>query len=152
LEILEAEINDLPDILALQKLSYQSEARLVDDFSIPPLMQTLTGIEDDYKSGVILKVVEENRIIGSVRAAKNGDTVYISKLIVHPDFQNRGIGTKLLLSVENWLPSVRYELFTSNLSVKILSIYQKNGYSEFNRKKFSDKFDFVYLYKQGCTV
>lgn len=32
---------DAAAILALQKLAYQSEARLYNDFSIPPLLQTL---------------------------------------------------------------------------------------------------------------
>jgi len=143
------DIRDLPDILSLQKIAYQSEAKLVGDFSIPPLTQTLEGIEDDYKSGFILKAVEQNSIIGSVRGKTSGNTVYIGRLIVHPDFQNKGIGTKLLLSVEDYYPLMRYELFTSNLSTKNLMIYQKNGYIEFKREKFSDKFDFIYLCKQG---
>lgn len=149
MDILKAEPGNLPDILLLQKLAYQSEARLVGDFSIPPLTQTLESIEDDYKSGIILKAADKSNIIGSVRGRRNGDTVYIGRLIVHPDFQNKGIGTKLLLSIESQFPLMRYELFTSNFSKKNLAIYSRNGYIEFKRESFSDKFDFVYLYKQG---
>lgn len=149
LDILKADICDLPDILSLQKLAYQSEARLVGDFSIPPLTQTLEEIGNDYKTGIILKAVEGNNLTGSVRCRKAGNTVHIGRLIVHPDFQNRGIGTNLLLSIKSFFPSMRYELFTSNLSTKNLTIYQKNGYIQFKREKFSDKFDFIYLYKQG---
>ncbi|MDR0272839.1 MAG: GNAT family N-acetyltransferase [Clostridiales bacterium] len=149
MEILKAEIEDLPQILSLQKLAYQSEAILVNDFSIPPLTQTLESIENDYKSGIILKAADENIIIGSVRGKKIGDTAYFGKLIVNPDFQNRGIGTKLLLAVEKYFPKMRYGIFTSNLSEKNLAIYQKNGYIEFKREKYSDNFDFVFLYKPG---
>ena len=44
--IVQAEEADLEAILELQRLAYQGEARLLNDFSIPPLMQTLEEIED----------------------------------------------------------------------------------------------------------
>ena len=53
MEIREAEIHDLPSILALQKLAYQSEAELVGDYSIPPLTQTIEGITDDFNNGTM---------------------------------------------------------------------------------------------------
>lgn len=36
---------DAAAILALQKLAYQSEARLYDDYSLPPLTQTLPEMQ-----------------------------------------------------------------------------------------------------------
>jgi hypothetical protein len=45
----------LREILALQKLAYQSEAELYDDHSIPPLTQTIEGIEGDFRSHLFLK-------------------------------------------------------------------------------------------------
>lgn len=39
--IVQAEEADLEAILELQRLAYQGEARLLNDFSIPPLMQRL---------------------------------------------------------------------------------------------------------------
>jgi hypothetical protein len=43
--ITKAEKSDLQQILDLQYLAYQSEARLLDDFTIPPLKQTLAEVE-----------------------------------------------------------------------------------------------------------
>jgi hypothetical protein len=37
----EATVSDAEEILALQKLAYQSEAEIYNDFGIPPLVQTL---------------------------------------------------------------------------------------------------------------
>ena len=39
--ITKALYSDLEEILALQKLAYQSEAELYDDYTIPPLTQSL---------------------------------------------------------------------------------------------------------------
>ena len=154
MNILKAEIKDLRAVLSLQKLAYQSEAQLVNDFSIPPLTQTLEGITEDFNNGVILKAVEQfntDTVIGSVRGrfSENTLTLYIGRLIVDPSFQNRGIGTALLSSIEELYPHVRYELFTSDRSSKNLSLYIKNGYKEFKREPLNEHVDFIFLEKYG---
>ena len=83
---------DLPEILTLQKLAYQSEAELYHDFSIPPLTQTREEIEEEFRQKVFLKAVSGGKIVGSVRAEAQGETCYIGRLIVLPEYQNRGIG------------------------------------------------------------
>ena len=143
-----ASIEDAEDILALQKLAYLSEAEILDDFTIPPLHQTIDEIQSEFDHQVFLKVEHENRIIGSVRCFLEKGTCYVGKLIVHPDYQNRGIGTQLLLAAENQFPNARrYELFTSQKSEKNLHIYQKNGYEIFEKKVISDKVTLVFLEK-----
>ncbi|WP_413774194.1 GNAT family N-acetyltransferase [Entomomonas sp. E2T0] len=72
----------------------------------------------------------------------------MGKLIVHPNQQNQGLGTLLLLTIEKYYPQLRYELFTSTKSKKNLALYLKNGYKEFKRQKISDNLDFVFLEKQ----
>ena len=56
--IVQAEEADLEAILELQRLAYQSEARLLNDFSIPPLMQTLEEMKEELRNGVFLKAVD----------------------------------------------------------------------------------------------
>ena len=100
-----AEKEDLEEILKLQYLAYQSEARLFDNMDIPPLKQTIEEIYEEFQKGVILKVVDDGGvIIGSVRAYRDGRTVYIGKLIVHPSKQGQGIGTQLLFEMEKQYP------------------------------------------------
>ncbi len=40
-----ANISDLEEILKLQKLAYKSEAEIYNDYSIPPLLQTIDEIK-----------------------------------------------------------------------------------------------------------
>lgn len=139
---------DLLDILELQKLAYQSEAEIYNDYSIPPLTQTLDEIKEDFTFQVFLKAVIKNKIIGSVRAYKEEDTLYIGRLIVHPDFQNQGIGTKLLKEIEAKFNDVkRFELFTGYKSKKNLNLYRKFGYSIFKSEKISENLTLDYLEK-----
>lgn len=84
--IVKAEYNDLQEILNLQYLAYQSEAELFGSRDTPPLKQALDEVIDEYNNGIILKMVDNNgNIIGSVRAKEQNGTVYIGKLMVHPD-------------------------------------------------------------------
>ncbi|UYZ83420.1 hypothetical protein MTZ49_12555 [Entomomonas sp. E2T0] len=53
-----ATITDLPAILELQKLAYQSEAKLLNNFNIPPLKQTLINVEEEFKKGIILPIIK----------------------------------------------------------------------------------------------
>lgn len=113
----------LEAILSLQKLAYRSEAEIYDDFTIPPLTQTLEGIKKDFERQIFLKAVTDGRIIGSVRAFVKEGTCYVGRLIVHPDFQNQGIGTQLMAESRRilkrlrglrFLPAIRAsEIFTS---------------------------------------
>ena len=149
--IKKARIEDLQEILNLQYLAYQSEAKLFNDYNIPPLKQTFSDMLADYQKGVILKALEEsNKIIGSVRGYLCNGTVHIGKLFVHPEKQGQGIGSKLLMAIEDEFPNQRYELFTSTRSKKNIELYQKLGYTIFNEKRISKELVFVYLEKSIC--
>ncbi len=146
--IIKADKGDLSEILDLQYLAYQSEARLFDDEDIPPLKQTLVDVENEYQRGIVLKVLDEDgAIIGSVRAFCDNGTVYIGKLMVHPSKQGQGLGTKLLLEIEKQYPKQRYELFTSTRSEKNIALYQKLGYKIFDAKQVTEELRFVYMEK-----
>lgn len=146
--ITKAEYDDLREILELQYLAYQSEADLFGSRDIPPLRQTLDDVIDEFNNGLILKMVVDDKIIGSVRAVEKGDTVYIGKLMVHPDFRRKGFGTKLLSEIESRFPDKRYELFTSTKSTDNIRLYQRSGYTVFDSRVFNDEITFVYLEKR----
>ena len=145
--ILKANENDLKDILQLQYLAYQSEADLFGSSDIPPLKQTLDEVIDEWSSGTILKMTDNNTIIGSVRAKESEGTVYIGKLMVHPNHRHKGYGSMLLSEIEKCFPDKRYELFTSTRSLDNIRLYQKLGYTIFARKVVNDELEFVYMEK-----
>ncbi|MCL2282609.1 MAG: GNAT family N-acetyltransferase [Fibromonadales bacterium] len=146
-EIAKATYEDLPEILLLQKLAFQSEAQLWHDCSIKPMTQTLQEIEDEFARGVVFKLMDKQKIVGSIRACEENGRVYIAKLIVHPDYRNVGFGASLLAAVEEFYKGRKFELHTSCRSEKNLYLYRKNGYKEFKREKVSDVFEFVFLEK-----
>ncbi len=143
-----ANISDAKEILSLQKLAYKSEAKLHDDFQIPPLIETLDELKDKFQTHVFLKATDEGKIIGSVRVLQKENTGYVGRLMVHPDFQNRGIATKLLLEIEKCFSCVRFELFTGNKSLKTIRLYEKLGYVRFKEETPVDNVTLVFLEKK----
>jgi ribosomal protein S18 acetylase RimI-like enzyme len=149
MEVEKATISDAEEILSLQKLAYQSEAEIYNDFNIPPLVQTLEEIKKDFGIQFLLKAVMDEKIIASVRAHTKEGTCYIGRLIVHPDFQNRGIGTKLMYEIEKIFSTCqRFELFTGARSERNLYLYQKLGYKIFKTAKITGQTTIVYLEKK----
>ena len=148
MEICKADFEELNKILELQYLAYKSEAALFGTNDIPPLKQTMEEVIQEYRNGIILKMIsEDNDIIGSVRAREDNGTAYIGKLMVHPDYRCCGCGTKLLTEIEKFYPGKRYELFTSTRSEANIRLYQRNGYTIFDRKPVNDDLVFVYMEK-----
>ncbi len=143
-----ATIEDAAAIFDLQRLAYQAEAAIYDDFSIPPLVETLDQLRNHFCSRCFLKATEDGRIVGSIRAFQKDATCYVERLIVDPEHRNRGIGTALLRQIEAAYPAVaRFELFTGHKSVNNLRLYEQLGYRPFRRHPVNDKLTMVYLEK-----
>ena len=146
--ITHASIDDSAEILDLQKLAYQSEAALYDDFSLPPLTETIEDWESHFTSRVVLKAVDQGRIIGSVRAYQDGKTCHIGRLIVHPNDQRQGIGTQLMNQIEASFPAAEhFELFTGHRSAIALHLYERLGYKVFKQEPVHDRLILVFLEK-----
>lgn len=141
---------ELSFILDLQRICYQSEAVLYDDYTIQPLTQTLTELADDFDSGTIyLTGYIYEKLIASVRGNSRDGTGYIRKLIVDPEYQNKGYGKLMMNAIENDLKDVeRFELFTGNKSEKNIVLYKKLGYEIFDTQKLTDKLSLIHLQKQ----
>ena len=144
-----ASIGDAGEILALQKLAYLDEAGIYGDYTIPPLTQTLEEMRADFQNQVVLKCSVSGEIVGSVRGYERDGTCFVGKLIVHPDFQNQGLGTRLLTEIEEaFSQAERFELFTGDRSEKNLHLYRKLGYEILRNKELTEKVTLVFLEKR----
>lgn len=139
---------DLPEILVLQYLAYQSEALIAGNPDIPPLKQTLPNLREEFQGGSLLKAIDPaGRILGSVRYFQCDNTVFIGKLMVLPVYQGHGLGTHLLLMVEQNCPGKRLELFTGKNSIRNIALYEKCGFCKFKEQIINENLTLVYLEK-----
>jgi len=146
--ILRASADDADAILQLQKLAYRSEARLYDDWTLPPLTQTLQSLRDEFAASVVLKAMAEDQLVGSVRARETQGLCQIARLIVAPALQGRGVGTLLMRHIESEFPQARgFELFTGSRSEGNLRLYERLGFRRCREQVLSPAVTLVFLEK-----
>jgi len=138
---------DAEEILILQKLAYRSEAELYRNYGIEPLVQTIEQLKLQFQNHTVLKAVSDGSIVGSVRAYAYDGTCFIGKLIVHPGYQGRGIGTTLMNAIETIRPAGRYELFTGSKSETNIRLYHRLGYRIFKYEIVEPDWGLVFLEK-----
>lgn len=149
IEIRAANIDDAGELLTLQRAAFLVEAQLYGTTDIEPLNQTLDELEAELGDVVCLAALNGARIVGSVRMAARGPVAEIARLMVAPDWQGQGVGTRLMSTVERWAPDdiQRFELVTGHKSTANIALYNRLGYSVFRRHRANDLITFVHMTK-----
>jgi ribosomal protein S18 acetylase RimI-like enzyme len=151
--IVDAAPEDAEAILALQKLAYASEARRYDDWTIPPLVETLDSVREQIAQHIVLKATVDGRLAGSVRGVVTDGVCEVCRLSVDPELQRRGIGAALLTAIERRFPVVEaFELFTGHRSAGNLRLYDRHGYRVSRTKVLSPDVSLVFLRKANAPV
>jgi GNAT superfamily N-acetyltransferase len=139
---------DAGEVLTMQRAAYVTEAQLYGDPFLPPLTQTLADIAADLEgSGIGIR--DDGRLVGAVRWVVSDGVAHVGRLMVVPDRQGQGLGTRLLRAVEAHAEAASYELFTGHLSVDNIRLYEREGYEIVRRTTLRDGVDLVHLRKGG---
>ena len=88
-------------------------------------------LEEAYTNSLcVLGAYDDDRLIGIIRAVGDGRTiVFVQDIIVLPEYQRKGIGTKLLKAVMDKYHDVyQMELLTDN-TVKTKAFYRSVGFT-----------------------
>lgn len=129
---------DLDDILNLQKRAFMEVAKLMDNYNLTPLLQTIEELQKEYEQYIILKYLSnDNKIIGSVRGFLDKENkCQIRKLVVDPDFQNKKVGRALMYEIEKYFPTCeKFVLFTGEETPNTMYLYTKIGYHIIGRQE-----------------
>jgi ribosomal protein S18 acetylase RimI-like enzyme len=109
----------------------------------------LEQITAEFENTVFLKAVVNGKIIGSIRGRCEGDVAYISRVVVHPYFQGKGLAKRLISQIEHELGNVRlFEAFTGHQSTQNINLYGKLGYRQVRTEPFTSTVNWVYLQKE----
>jgi len=149
MEIRQAHVEDAAAILALQKLAYQNTALLYGTPAISPMTQTLDSLAADFERTLFLKMTTpQQQLIGSVRGFQVGSTVFVERLIVAPEYRQRGIGTALVQRIEaQFADAQRFELYAGERNEIAVRLCQKVGYRELKRERMSHQRIFIFMEK-----
>ncbi len=96
---------------------------------------------------LFLVVNKDGKLIGTVLATQDGRKGWINRLAVHPEWQRRGIATKLLKEAENHLHGLGIEIVTcliEDYNRSSMEFFQHAGYIKhedvtyFSKRKHAD--------------
>ena len=88
-------------------------------------------LEEAYANSLcVLGAFDDDRLIGIIRAVGDGQTiVFVQDIIVLPEYQRKGVGTKLLKAVvEKYKDVYQMELLTDNTE-KTKAFYRSVGFT-----------------------
>ncbi|MDA1359376.1 GNAT family N-acetyltransferase [Glycomyces luteolus] len=144
-----AEPADAGEILTLSRAAYVSEAQLNGDPFIPPLTETVEEVAAQIDAVHVLKAVWNGRIVGAGRARQEGDVLHLGRIVVAPDLQGRGIGSRLIAALEGLAAhgTAHLALFTGAKSESNLRLYRRLGYTESHRAPGGPGVELVHLRK-----
>lgn len=128
IQVIDIHDPDLLDrIITLQRVSYLIEAKMIDFYEIPPLVETREELMncgecffgyfiDDDLAGFLSYMVEDH-------------ILDICRVAVHPDYFRKGIADSLLKQVLT-LPGIQKSIVsTGKKNLPALQLYQKNGFT-----------------------
>ncbi|SHN82794.1 Acetyltransferase (GNAT) family protein [Geodermatophilus obscurus] len=146
------EIGPLPpgaagELLTLQRAAYVPEAQLYDDVRLPALVQTLDELADELTRSDCLAALAGSRLVGAVRTCERDGVLHVGRLVVVPDLQGQGIGTRLLLAAER-TPLAQATLFTGARSTANLRLYRRHGYVDAHRETVRPGLELVHMFKE----
>lgn len=114
-------------ILQVQIPAYKVEAIYLNSTAIPRLYDTVNDIQscDETFYGYF----SENKLVGFISYMQEEQRIDIHRLVVSPDFFQKGIATKLLLYIFNMFPSsMTYIVQTGKANTPAITLYKKHGF------------------------
>ena len=110
------------------KLGWTTEANLLQDKRVTAdeLYETINN-----KENTILKFIKNDTIIGCVLLTDKGNKLYLGMLTVSPEFQNSGIGKKLLQKAEEHALSLNLpKIVMTVISIReeLIAWYNRHGF------------------------
>lgn len=148
-----ATIEDLPEILNLQLLAFQPVAETLDWYDAPNLHETLAQARKVFLNYTTLKLMtDEGYLIGSVRGKVENGSLYIGRLMVLPEFQGKGFGSRLIQQIEACLPHNRAWLNTCEQLRGNVRLYKRLGFIPFGHERINDHLTRVFMEKNTGTV
>ena len=91
-------------------------------------------MEEEYANPLLtsyyhIAAYEDNKLIGYVDSVSNGVTdAYIQDLMVHPDYQGRGVGTNLMKKIIEHLKEKHIYMVSVVFEENLKSFYERLGF------------------------
>lgn len=146
-----SQIEDLDELLYIQKLSFKEDLEKYKDYETNPACETYEKLLDNIKKFHHFTILENDEIIGAMDIRGNDDRMHIDKIFISPNIQNSGIGTKSMNYLESIFPDVKlWTLYTPHLSFRNHHFYEKFNYKKIKEVQINSNL-ILFKYEKRCN-
>jgi 8-oxo-dGTP pyrophosphatase MutT (NUDIX family)/GNAT superfamily N-acetyltransferase len=116
------------EVLQLQRASYKIEAEFIGTDEIPPLKESFEQLQNCGET--FIGCFLHNRLEGAVSYKREGDTIDIHRVMVHPEFFRKGIAARLITYIETSLEKDALNIIVSTGAANLpaVRLYEKLGF------------------------
>ena len=133
-------LEDIEDLLMIQKASFQDDLKKYQDFETNPACETSEKLEENIQKYHHFTILEENTIIGAIDVRGNKERMHIDKVFITPSKQNKGTGTMAIQFLEKQFSDVKlWTLYTPYLSFRNHYFYEKFGYKKTKEVQLTER-------------
>ena len=142
-----AELKHIEKIVSISKAAFESDINVgASESDAPPDYDSIPWHIQMKNEGHLLQAVIDGEIAGGaiLFADKDGETLYIGGIFLHPVYYRKGYGLSLMKMVETFYPGIKkIKLDTPLWNVRTNAFYIKLGYREVKRDE-----EFAYYQKE----
>lgn len=127
-----------------KKINQENLAYLYNSVGWISYTQNLEKLEKAISQSLaVISAWDNDKLIGLIRGVGDGETIlYIQDILIHPDYQNQGIGNTLMSTLLAIYPDVRQKVLLTEEAPNVRHFYEKFGFTS------CDKGQAVAFYKE----
>lgn len=148
IKIQRTSVNEADALLDIQREAFKEDLEIYQDYETSPATESKERLLRKVTNSFHYTVFMDNIIIGGIEVRRLSETqFYLNRVYLIPDYQNHGIGFKLMEFVENEFPeALEWTLSTPYLNYRNQYFYEKFGYKKIGEQKITEKlilFDYI---------
>ncbi|MEH7074247.1 GNAT family N-acetyltransferase [Neobacillus drentensis] len=151
LSIKKSKLEDVEELLAIQKEAFAEDYALYEDHASTPVNETAEKLIENIERFFHYTIWWGNEVIGAVDLRPlDENRLRLSKLFLRTDFQNKGLGSKSIKLIESEFPLIKdWSLYTPYLNKRNHHFYEKLGYKKIGEVQITEKLQLFKYEKIG---
>jgi N-acetylglutamate synthase-like GNAT family acetyltransferase len=132
--------SDIDRLLEIQKEAFAEDYKLYEDHETTPVNETKEKLNENMKHSIHYTIWSNEMIIGGIDIRQKGNALLLDKLFLANEYQNKGIGSKIMHLMEDEFPQIKiWRLYTPYLNTKNHHFYEKLGYKKIGEIQLTEK-------------
>ena len=127
-------------LLTIQKRAFAEDYNVYQDHDTSPVNETHEKLIENIVHSLHYTIWSNDTVIGGIDIRKKENILLLDKLFIANEYQNKGIGTKIMKLMEAELPSIKiWRLYTPYLNKRNQYFYEKFGYEKIGEVQLTEK-------------